>query len=166
MDTYKKINIIGDIDHTAYLEFCETIDRLEKKPRGIIPIELVSDGGDAYIALAFADKIQRSKHEIHITVRGLVASAAVLILAAGDKRMASSTAWIMVHEDEVPLNENARVAEIEKDVKHARRLEHQWNNLLSMSTKADSATWARLHKDETYLVAHEALKLGLITEII
>ena len=166
LKSYKKMYLIGDVDYDSYATFSEELDKLDKKPPGVVPIELSSIGGDAYVALAFYDKIISSKHEIHITVRGLVASAAILILTAGTKRVGTSSSWFMVHEDEPVVNEGARVTEIERDARHARRLEHQWNYLLEERTGVSSKIWANLHKEETYLSAHEAKKLKLLTDIV
>ena len=166
MKILEKLNIIGDITYDSYLQFVGELDKLKNKPLGIVFVELSSEGGDAYAALAFYDKIRACKHDITIMSRGLVASAAIIILAAGDKRLSSPSTWFMMHEDEVPLNENARVTEVEKDVKHARRLEHQWNLILENRTGVNSKIWAELHKNETYLTAAEALKYNLITGIL
>lgn len=161
----RKINIIGDIDNEAYLLFVEQMDALEKGT-GDIEIELSSDGGDAYSALAFFDRIRRSQCDIIIIAHGLVASAAVIILAAGDYRQITANSWVMVHEDTVPFNEDARVTEVEKDVAHSRRLEIQWCELLEKVTGTPQDTWASLHKAETYLTPEDCLRLNLVETIV
>jgi ATP-dependent Clp protease protease subunit len=167
MREHKKIYIIGDIDAESYTKFALSMDKRESEPEaGIIPIELASEGGDPYIALAFYDKMCSSKHHIHITVRGLAASAAVLLLAAGDIRYMAESAWVMVHEDSPEISEDIKVTEFEKAAAHSRRLEIQWNAILELRTGTPALTWSELHKAETYLDSNECLKLGLITKII
>jgi ATP-dependent protease ClpP protease subunit len=162
----KKLTIIGEIDHDLYATFVAEMNELESLKAQTIEIELTSDGGDALVALAFYDKILQTKHKTIIVARGLVASAAVIILAAGDTRKMASSAWVMVHEDNPVFNEGAKVTEIEKEAKHARRLEDQWNSLMAEQTDIPAERWAMLHKNETYLTAAECLSLGLIEEII
>lgn len=163
-----KIYITGDIDDAAFAKFNKSLSRLEHTSKlfQVIKIELISGGGDPYAALAFYDRIRQSKREIHITAYGLVASAAVIILAAGAKRYMAPSSWLMVHEDSMSNDESATVSEIERDAKHFRRLEDQWSALLSSVTPTSIAKWTELHKAETYLTAQECLTLGIIDGIV
>lgn len=167
MDNSRKINVIGDISEDSYRDFAESMDELEGILEGDdIHIELASHGGDALMALAYFDKIRRCKSNVTIVATGLVASAAVLILAAGDKRLMTRNAWVMVHEDTVALEEEMRVTQVEKNAKISRRLEVQWNKLMASRTRLPVSTWARLHEEETYLDATECLNAGLIDKVI
>ena len=159
------IKIIGGIDEAAFKEFSEAIDALEKQSKTQpIDIELSSGGGSAYDALAFYSRLRLSPCHINIRTYGLVASAAVLVLAAGDVRAMTAESWVMVHEDSTKLK--GHVFELEREAKHMRRLEDQWNALLAKRTLVDAATWGGLHRATTYLSAAECLELGLIDKII
>ncbi len=168
-----KIYIVGDINHEAYLEFSKKLSKLERRGDKTIQIVLSSDGGDGMVGLAFYDRIRLSKdlgHTIRITAIGLVASAAVIILAAGTKgeRRMTREAWVMVHDDTPNPHDvkNRRLVEIEKTTAHLRRIENQWNHILAENTKSIESHWDLLHKEETYLSAGECFYLGLIEEII
>lgn len=154
--------IIGDIDEEAFKEFMD----YEPARAANMDLMLTSHGGDAMTALAFYDWITRHKGEVTIEVYGVVASAAVLILAAGDHRRMHENAWVMVHEDTVAVSEDDRVSVIERKAKDARKLEDQWNKLLEGRTNMSSKFWETLHKEETWLSAEECLQYGLIDEII
>jgi ATP-dependent Clp protease protease subunit len=162
----RKINIIGDIDEVAYKEFVEQMDALEKAPGKAINIELTSHGGTALIAVAFHDRIRRSSCPVLVRAYGIVASAAVIILAAGDTRFMSKNAWLMVHEDTVALPEEIRVAEAARSVAIGQKLEDQWNKLLEDRTATAASTWAELHQKESYLTAKDCLNYGIIDEIL
>lgn len=167
MNYERKINIIGEIDEALYSDFVEALDNLDEMLEGDgITIELTSIGGDALVALAFYDRIRRCKSDVTIIATGLVASAAVIILAAGDTRLMSKNAWVMVHEDTPVADEGAKVTQFEKTAKVSRRLEDQWNKILAERTGISASVWAKLHEDETYLNAIECKKLGLVDEII
>jgi ATP-dependent Clp protease, protease subunit len=162
------IRIIGDIDEEAFRQFDIKLTRLEEDGyEGDVGIDLMSSGGDAYSALAFYDRMRNTTNQA-FTVRayGLVASAAVLILAAGDVRQMASNAWVMVHEDGTEVEDRDRVSVAERSIKHARRMEDQWNNLLARRTRLSAEEWAKLNEPETYLDAEECLKAGLIDEVI
>lgn len=167
MDINNKIKIIGDIDENGYKEFSEKLDELEliyHSPD--IEIELVSPGGNAMLALAYYSRIVNYDGNVTIVVRGLVASAAILVLAAGDTRIMAKTAWAMVHEDTVVLDADTRVSKAERVVAVGRELEVQWNNLLAERTGTPSSIWATLHSTETFLTASACKSYGLATEIL
>lgn len=158
------IQIIGDITQDSYKEFSRQLAELEKTKIKSVVIELMSDGGEAMAALAFYSRIRSSRIGIAIHAVGTVASAAVLILAAGDKRLMDAQAWVMVHEDYAKLKGSTSSMVVEAG--QMQRLEEQWCGLLDSQTKTTASEWARLHKETTYLCAEECLSLGLIDEIV
>lgn len=162
------IYIAGDITIESFVVFDKQLRKLEKA-QGIfkpVHITLISPGGDAQVALAYFDRIVRSTRVVHICASGIVASAAVLILAAGDKRFMTKSSWAMVHEESVEGLDGTSVTSMEKETAHLRRLEIQWATLLAKVTSTTAEDWAILHKDETYLSAKQCKELGLIEEII
>lgn len=168
LDPNRKIYIVGDIDHEAYLKFSKRMAKLEFLAATRIHIILCSDGGSGTVALAFYDRIKMSPCLVTICGTGEVASAAVLILAAGKHRMMTPSAWAMVHDDEITSSEfkNRRVSGSERIIEQARRKENQWNELLEKNTNCIVSKWDELHKLETYLTAQDCLELGLIDEIL
>lgn len=163
------IYITGEITVESFMRFQKKLNLILEETQQVY-VELNSEGGDAYAAMAYFDLIQRKNKNpgraVNVTATGLCASAAVLILAAGKRRYMTKSAWVMVHEDTTPIRKGMQVSAVEKEAKHARRLEVQWAELLADVTSATSVYWEELHKNETYLNAKECLELGLIEEII
>lgn len=160
----RKLYIVGEITDEAYKRFTRQLSAREAQNLKDVELELVSEGGDPIAALAFAGRIKSSKCNINITAYGQVASAAVLILAAGDHRRMQANCWMMVHEDSAALE--GEVAQLEKATKHLRRLEDQWSKLLQMYTGTPAEVWTELHKHTTYLSAGECRDLKIVDEII
>lgn len=159
------IRIIGTIDEASFKQFSEELAELENSDReSSIMIELSSGGGVAYDALAFSGRMRNSPCNLVVYVYGVVASAAVLILASGDLRYMAKESWVMVHEDSDKLKGN--VVDLERESRHLRRMENQWCSLLEGLTRADKNTWSSLHKETTYLCAKECLDLGLVDGLI
>ena len=165
------IRIIGAIDEDTYEAFCIKLDALENMPIKARPksvaVEITSDGGSAYLALAFVDRMRLSPMKFVTTGVGRVASAATLILAAGDVRRLTQEAWVMVHEDSGEVE--GTVSEMEAQIKHLRSMENQWNSLLSQYSrnKSKPAVFAELHKrGDVNLSPTECVALGLVDEII
>lgn len=161
----RKIILVGAIDEASYRQFSEDMRALEDdNPDGTISIDLSSTGGSAYDALAYCGRMRTSDCHIIVRAYGFVASAAVLVLAAGDKRVMTTEAWVMVHEDSDELS--GEVRELERETKHMRRLEEQWASLLADRTRITADEWARMHKETTYLSATECFRLGLVDELV
>ena len=164
-ETVRKINIIGDIDSDSYSAFVVELDALEADSHKDITIELSSEGGVALDALAFSSRMRVSPCKFIIRAYGLVGSAAVLVLASGDKRIMTRESWLYVHEDQNP-KERESTSQKEKSAKQMRTFENQWNQLLEFYTKTSAELWADLHRKDIFIPAEECVKLGIIDEVI
>lgn len=162
----RKIHIAGEITDESFILFNRKLDKLEAMNKESVQVTLLSGGGDAYTALAFFDRIKASKCHIDVVATGLVASAATLILAAGDRRFMTKSSWVMTHEDQANIESGDSVSKIEKNAAHSRRLEDQWCKILASVTKTPAKKWDILNKAETYLTPQQCLELGLIEEIL
>lgn len=158
------IRVIGSIDENSFKEFSEELYILELENNKPVILELSSCGGVAYDALAFSGRMRNSPCDIIVKAYGLVASAAVLILASGDSRLMAKEAWVMVHEDSDKLKGN--VVDLEREAAHLRRMEEQWAALLTNCSDKTVDYWRDVHKNTTYLTAYECLADGLVDELI
>lgn len=165
MKKSRKIYITGEITFEKYEEFSRDLSELESSSNSGYILELASEGGSAYAALAFAARIRSSPCECEVRAYGMVASAAVLILAAGHHRMMSKIGWVMVHEEQGEVQ--GSVSDIERESKYMRILENQWDKLMHEFTdKMESvAYWEKVHKATTYLSAEHCLEVGLVNEL-
>lgn len=160
VQTNRKIHVHGEISTESYDKFAKRMSRLERDGSGVIELELFSEGGLACAALAYSARIRRSPCAVRITAYGLVASAAVLILAAGDDRHMAKDAWLMVHEDSISEFEGDATA-VRRLTKQLDLMENQWSQLLAELTNASKEEWMRLHSIEQYISAEECLRLGI-----
>ena len=160
----RRLQIIGEINDEGYKEFSEALYKLEYESKNPVTVELNSFGGDVTAALAYAARIRVCTAPVYVIAYGQVYSAAVLILASGHKRIMTKECWAMVHEEFAKIK--GEVKELEKEIKHLRRLEIQWNDMLQVLTKLDSKKWEALHKATTYMDAKECLAAGLVDIII
>lgn len=161
------IQIIDEINYDSYKEFSRLLRKAEQNRVGKVTIELMSEGGSAYAALAFFDRIKSSDLSVTVVGTGIVASAATLILAAGHRRCMTKNAWVMVHEDSAAdVRKHMSVSQAETELGHNRTMENQWNDLLASVTRTDAPTWDSMNKKVSYLTAAQCLELGLIEEIV
>jgi len=121
--------------------------------------------------LAFYDRIKNSLDRgFNVTAvgTGIVASAAVLVLAACKHRSLAKNSWVMVHDDTPDPSEvkNMRLVQIDRTMEFYRRAERQWNLLMELNSQTSSDHWDELSKKETYLSPAACLRLGLIEGVI
>lgn len=163
----RKIYVSGTIDSDSFKEFCEKLDEYEDESNDPVEIVLNSEGGLALDAIAFAGRIRTSSVEaVNITVFGLCASAAVLVLAAGNVRRMTKESFLMVHED-MNSYEDINTSKIMQEAATSEMLEQHWAMLLEELTGTKREAWRDLHKrGDIYLTPNECLTLGIITEIV
>lgn len=95
--------IVGEVNHEMLAAFMEWICQAHlPNDDGVVstaPINLVvhSDGGDLTCAFTIVDAIRGSLRPVHVFGTGSVASAALVILSAGDYRIVTKSTSVMSH---------------------------------------------------------------------
>jgi ATP-dependent Clp protease protease subunit len=132
------------------------------------PIEIIisSEGGDECEMLAAYDAIVNCKCHVVTIGIGKVMSAAPLILAAGDERMAFSNTSFMIHENSYGLED--KHTNIKATVKFYNDSEIKWCELMAKHTNLTAKQWKNKYdtKADQYFTAQQALKYGVIDKII
>lgn len=129
-----------------------------------IRVEINSPGGDVFDGIAIYNALRA--HPAHITTRvdGLAASAASLIVQAGDHRVMLSSAQMMIH--------NAWGITIGNADEHramAELLEQQDEviaGIYASRSGGDKDEFRTLMTDETWLTDEQAVEKGLADEVI
>lgn len=160
----KKIYITGEINEETFEKFCLELDTIEATKTKTVSLELSSHGGVATDALAIVSRMRTSPCKFIVTGYGLVASAATLILAYGDKRRMTKESWAMVHEDSGRVK--GTVTEMQNETKQLRCYEDQWNKLLAERTSLGVNFWTEQARKTRYMTAQDCLNVGLIDELI
>ena len=131
-----------------------------------ISLYINSPGGYVHSGLfTIYDTMNFIKAPVKTVCIGEAYSAAAVILAAGNpgSRFALPNSHIMIHESSAGAEGSTS-----KLVKHAERIK-LWNDrlveLLAKHSKNSVAKIQKLVKDETYLDAEEAKRLGIIDEV-
>ena len=153
--------IINEITEKTLNEFVEFLKSANEEPKTIY---LNSCGGDIFSAIAISN-LMREKN-ITVQVMGLCASASTLILCGAGKVIACKNAMFMLH---LPL------AGLTDFYYNAEELQKVQNSLISITDALIETYGAKLNttkdalllalKNETWLNATEAQKLGLVDEI-
>lgn len=134
-----------------------------------VVIFLNSPGGDAFSGLALADEIERAQRagfKVTIVGSGIIASAAVPVLAVCDERIAAPGTIFMVHEAALwkwPGRETA--SDIRSQNELMCLLRERYIGILAANTKLSVEEWETLEKKTTWFSAEQAKEWGLVHKI-
>ncbi|MBU0750384.1 ATP-dependent Clp endopeptidase proteolytic subunit ClpP [Patescibacteria group bacterium] len=144
----------------AQLLFLESED-----PKKDISLYVNSPGGSVTAGLAILDTMNHVKPAVSTVCVGMAASAAAVILAAGEKgkRYALPNAEVMIHQPWGGIEGQA--SDIEITAKHIIATRERLNKILSKST---GQPLEKIEKDvdrDYFMTADEAKKYGLVDQV-
>jgi ATP-dependent Clp protease protease subunit len=131
-----------------------------------LPIHVIinSGGGSWYDAMAIYDAIRDCETIVSCEVIGHAMSAAAVIVQACDKRMMHANALMMIHDGSIGTESDIRTFEAQaKNCVYGRKRMYA---MLARNSKKKAAFWARKCATDFFMTATEALKFGLIDEIL
>lgn len=153
-------------DDIANIVIAQLLFLAAEDPQKEINMYINSPGGIVTSGLAIYDTMQYLKPPISTICVGQAASFGAILLAAGQKgrRLALPNARIMIHQ---PLGgAQGQATDIEIQTHELMRIKKLLNEVLA---KHSGQTLAKVEKDsdrDFYMSADEALKYGLIDEVI
>ena len=157
----------GEIDDdlaniiVAQLMFLEMDD-----PDQDISLYINSPGGSVTAGMAIYDTMRYLRCEVSTLCIGMAASMGAFLLAAGakGKRKALPNSEVMIHQPSGGARGQA--TDIAIQAEQIMKTKQKMNQLLSEMTGQPLETVARDVERDNYMSAEEALKYGLIDEII
>lgn len=163
--TNRVINFTGDLEEGYFQLFDFAMTYMEKVSGKGITIKINTEGGDVYESMALVARIRESKCQIITKAYGKCMSSGFLLLAAGDKRLASR--WVTIMHHGVSYNMALDKHKHNKDyLVQVEREERMRFLLLEELTSMDFIYWkeSAQYKD-TYYSPEECLQMGVIDEI-
>jgi ATP-dependent Clp protease protease subunit len=174
LDKSSRVITLGDINNDnacSVINFIYDINN-EDEPKEADkrkPIQLIinSQGGSVYDGIGIVDVIEQSITPIHIYVHGQAQSMAFAIVTSGHYRYAGKRAVFMYHQVSWEMAQE-KLIQHEQEVKEGKRLWKVYDDIVLTNTKIQLKQLKQIHKErkEWYLTAEEALKLGVIDEIL
>lgn len=151
-------------DSSTLARFSHEFDFVLKKRPKNITIEICSEGGDVYSAFAIYNRIKASKVPVTTVVNAYCASAAVLVFAAGKKRLSYARSTFLVHELSSEVNGNT--SKLRRTVDQQLREQILYSRVLAENSKLSDSNWIKLMNSETYFNEGDAIKYGLCHSVI
>ena len=166
-----RILSLGDIDGESVNEIIEVIydiNEEDAKKTQKEPIKLIinSFGGELYSGLALVDTIDNSQTPIHTICHGSAMSMALIVYAAGHKRLASKYATFMYHE--ASYGTDGKIMHHKQEIKETERTDKICDDYLLSKTKFTPKQLkdVRDKRSEWYFDVKTAMKHGLVHEIL
>ena len=170
-----KIFFYADIDSTSAVEsnnmLIETDIKLQntKNTLGddytpVCHLHLSSNGGEIFSAFAIVDTIRRMKSKVYTYVDGAAASAATLILLAGEKRHMGKYSHLLIHQ--LSGGMYGKFNEMEDEIYNCTALMKLLKSFYKEKTKMPMKKLDEILSKDIWLNAEECHQFGIIDQII
>lgn len=167
----REIVINGQIDQTTMEKYIMPIIAMNKEDEGLsqeerqpITLYISCVGGDVSQGLALVDVIQASKTPVIGIVLPYAYSMGCSIFLACHKRYCYSRSMFLIHDGFV--GNEASTSKFKDFLKFLTMQEKQLKNLILSTTKITKAQLNKKFATEWYIDAEEALRLGMVDEIL
>ena len=159
-----------DVNHaTASLVIAQMLFLESEDPDKEISFYINSPGGSITDGMAIVDTMNYIKCPVNTICIGLAASMGAVLLAAGTKgkRMATSNAEIMIHQPLIAGGGlSGQATEIKIHADHMVKTREKLNKFLSERTGQSLEKIEQDTERDNFMTAEEAIKYGLIDEIL
>lgn len=133
-----------------------------------VEVRIMSYGGDIFDMFGLHDVTRTLKCPVYTMGMGKVMSAAVLLLACGEKehRWAGPNTGFMIHVPSM-IDEEGKTHEVQSSLDFTKLMWKRWYELMEKYTSKPASHWRRLcnKNADVYFSADEALEWGLIDNL-
>ena len=158
-----------DVNHvTASLVIAQMLFLESEDPDKEISFYINSPGGSITDGMAIVDTMNYIKCPVSTICIGMAASMGSVLLACGakGKRYATPNSEILIHQPLISGGLAGQTTEIKIHADHMVKTREKLNKLLSEKTGQSLEQIEKDTERDHYMTAEEALKYGLIDEII
>ena len=161
------VNFIGSIDRENVLAFVNEIKKLteENPDSSSLTIYISSPGGNVDIAIEMFSFLKLLDSTVITVNMSCVNSAAILVFAAGSKRISLPCSSFYVHSIRKNLNGDFTAEDLLREVKEMRVNADKVATILAGASNKDKSYWKRLMCKGCLLTSSKAKELGLIHDI-
>jgi len=153
-------------DHLANIIIAQLLFLESENPKKDITLYVNSPGGQVTATMAIIDTMNYVSSDVSTVCVGLAASGGAIVLSSGKKgkRFTLPNAEMMIHQ---PLGgTEGQASDIAITARQILKIKDKLNRILAKNT---GQTIAQVEKDserDYYMSAEEALKYGLVDEVI
>lgn len=138
--------------------FMEDLATVKDKSR--VTVKLNSCGGDLYTGIAIHNALKALPGEVNVVVEGIAASAASVIMCAGDTVTVYPGSLVMIHGVSVMLWDALNIQDMKQLMKGMDASERAVAEIYNAKTGIEVDTLRGMMTKETWLTGREALDKG------
>lgn len=135
------------------------------KNKAHITVKLNSCGGDLYTGIAIHNALKALSGEVNVVVEGIAASAASVIMCAGDTVTVYPGSLVMIHGVSVVLWDALNIQDMKQLMKGMDASERAVAEIYNGKTGIAVETLRSMMTKETWLTGREALEKGFADEL-
>lgn len=130
------------------------------KDKAHITVKLNSCGGDLYTGIAIHNALKALSGDVNVVVEGIAASAASVIMCAGDTVTVFPGSLVMIHGVSVLLRDALNIQDMKQLMKGMDASERAVAEIYNSKTGIAVDTLRNMMTKETWLTGREALEKG------
>ena len=130
------------------------------KDKSKITVKLNSCGGDLYTGIAIHNALKALSAKVNVVVEGIAASAASVIMCAGDTVTVYPGSLVMIHGVSVMLWDYMNIQDMKQLMKGMDASERAVAEIYNAKTGIETETLRSMMTKETWLTGREALEKG------
>lgn len=138
--------------------FMEDLAKIRDKAH--ITVKLNSCGGDLYTGIAIHNALKALTGEVNVVVEGIAASAASVIMCAGDTVTVYPGSLVMIHGVSVLLWDALNIQDMKQMIKGMDASERAVAAIYNVKTGIEVETLRSMMTKETWLTGSEAVEKG------
>ncbi len=138
--------------------FMEDLELVKNKAH--ITVRLNSCGGDLYTGIAIHNALKNLTGEVNVIVEGIAASAASVIMCAGDTVTVYPGSLVMIHGVSVLMWDSMTIKDMEQMIKGMDASERAVSEIYNAKTGIDIDTLRSMMNEETWMTGREAYEKG------
>lgn len=164
----RAIALYGEISRESALVTISQLLELDRREDAPIQIHLNTDGGSLADALAIYDQIRSLDSPVIVVATGTCASAGLIILSAGDLRMATEHCLFFYHQAILPPEGITCFEQIDSTHMAYQLCQTTYDNIIIKRSKMSKTMFKKEFKGKIskYFTAEEAEKYKLIDGIM
>ena len=143
--------------------FMEDLDPIKNKSK--ITVKLNSCGGDLYTGIAIHNALKSLAGKVNVVVEGIAASAASVIMCAGDTVTVFPGSLVMIHGVSVYLWDALNIQDMKQLMKGMDASERAVAEIYNAKTGIEVDTLRSMMTKETWLTGREAIDKGFADEL-
>ncbi len=144
--------------------FMEDLETVRGKSK--ITVKLNSCGGDLYTGIAIHNAIKALSSNVTVIVEGIAASAASIIMCAGDTVQVYPGSTIMIHEPSCFVFDSCNRDQLKQVIKMLEAGINSAAAVYNAKTGTDVETLKNMMHKETWMTGQEAVEKGFADELI